>query len=283
MSQMPKGKFLDIANEIASQYSLFNVIFVDKGSFKETYRAESPNGDFYAVKVLDPKKCSSCRPKREIEAAIKCNSPHIAKLLQYGSVLFRGINYLFTIEEFFLGGTLQNKCLKCQITPDIARKYAKILTEAISYLKDMELVHRDIKPANIMFRDAQDSPILVDFGIVRDLTKASATLTWLPRGPCTPFFAAPEQLNNEKNLIGWRTDQFGIGVTLAYCLTGKHPYQKLKMKADQAIDEVGKKGSYSDEFRDYANKNGLTFILKMIEAWPIRRFSTIEALISAIQ
>jgi len=152
----------------------------------------------------------------------------------------------------------------------------------MSYLKDKKLVHRDIKPANIMFRESHDSPILVDFGIVRDLTKTSATLSWLPRGPCTPFFAAPEQLNNEKNLIGWRTDQFGVGVTLAYCLTGKHPYQKAKMTADQAIDEVGKKRSYSDEFRDYANKNGLTFILKMIEAWPIRRFSTIETLINAI-
>ena len=279
---MSKGKFLDIANEIASHHSLTNIIFVDKGSFKETYRTEDRNGNFYAVKVLDPNKCSSCRSQREIDAAIRCDSPNIAKLLQYGSESFKGNNYLFTIEEFFLGGTLQNKCLKSQVTPDIARKYAKILAEAISYLKDMELVHRDIKPANIMFRDSQDSPILLDFGIVRDLTKTSETKSWLPRGPCTPFFAAPEQLNNEKNLIDWRTDQFGVGVTIAYCLTGKHPYQKAKMTPGQAIDEVGKKGSYSDEFRDYANKNGLTFMLKLIEAWPVRRFSTIEALISAI-
>jgi len=119
---MPKGKFLDIAIEIASHHSLTNIIFVDKGSFKETYRAEDRDGVFFAVKVLDPKKCSSCRPQREIDAAIRCDSPHIAKLLQYGSANFKGINYLFTIEEFFLGGTLQNKRIKTPVTPDIARK-----------------------------------------------------------------------------------------------------------------------------------------------------------------
>lgn len=273
------GKFLSIAQIVAQQYSLSNISFFDNGTFKETYKSEDKHGNLFAVKVLDPTKCSSCRPQREIDAALKCDSPHIAKLIEYGTKDHKGQMYLFTIEEFFLGGTLQSRN---PITPGTARNYASILAEAISYLKSLDLVHRDIKPANIMFRHGKDSPILVDFGIVRDLRRTSATLTWLPRGPCTPFFAAPEQLNNEKNLIGWRTDQFCVGITLAYCLTGRHPYQQEMMTPDQAIDEVGRKGSYSKEFSEYATRNGVEFILGMIEAWPVRRYQTVDALLKAI-
>jgi hypothetical protein len=58
------------------------------------------------------------------------------------------------------------------------------------------------------------TPALVDFGLVRDLSETSLTASWLPRGPGTPLFASPEQLNNEKALIDWRSDQFSIGVIL---------------------------------------------------------------------
>jgi serine/threonine protein kinase len=279
---MPKHRFEAVANSVAGKYNLSGVKFIDKGAFKETYRAEDSNTVYYAIKILDPAKCSSARTSREIDAILKCNSPHIAKLLDFGTLDFHGDNYLFTIEEFFLGGTLNDKCRKTPISPKIARSYAKTLSEAISHLKDIDLVHRDIKPANIMFRDSSNSPILVDFGLVRDLTKTSATCSWLPRGPCTPFFAAPEQLNNEKALIGWRTDQFGLGITLAYCLTGRHPYQKTKMTPNAAVDAVGKRQIYSDAFKNYAEQNGLDFILKMIEPWPVRRYGSISDLIKSI-
>lgn len=279
---MLKYKFIAVAQKIADRYNFSGVTFIDKGSFKETYRAKSPRSEYFAIKVLDPAKCSSCRTQREIDAIKKCNSPHIAKLLDFGTLDFSEAKFLFTIEEFFLGGTLHHKYKKSILTPKIARNYAKVLTEANSHLKGLGLVHRDIKPENIMFQDSSDSPILVDFGIVRDLSKTSATLTWLPRGPCTPFFASPEQLNNEKDLIGWRTDQFGVGITLSYSLTGRHPYQGAKMTPDEAIDAVGNKRNCSDEFKEFAQKNGLTFLLKMIEPWPIRRYATIEALINSI-
>lgn len=185
---MPNYRFEAVAKSIAGKYNLSGVTYIDKGAFKETYRAENSSTEYYAIKILDPAKCSSARTSREIDAILKCNSPHIAKLLDFGTQDFQGDNYLFTIEEFFLGGTLEDKCRKSPLTPKGARGYAKTLSEAISHLKDIDLVHRDIKPANIMFRNTSNSPILVDFGIVRDLSKTSATCSWLPQGPCTPFF-----------------------------------------------------------------------------------------------
>ena len=94
-------------------------------------------------------------------------------------------------------------------------------------VKDLQpsLVHRDIKPANIMFRKNQPEPVLVDFGIVRDLSQTSLTASWWPSGPGTPFFSSPEQLTNDKALIDWRSDQFAIGVIASLLLTGRHPYQ----------------------------------------------------------
>ena len=269
--------------KIAEKYKLLKVTFIDKGAFKETYRAETSVPKHFAIKVMDPEKCGKSRPEREIEAVKKCNSPHIAKLFDFGILDFNGIQFLFTIEEFFLGGTLKDQSRNSHLTQKTSRLYAKVLCEAISHLKDIDLVHRDIKPANIMFRSSSNSPILVDFGIVRDLSKTSATCSWAPRGPCTPFFAAPEQLNNDKNLIGWRTDQFGIGVTLAYCLTGKHPYQRSNMTVEDAIDAVGNRENYSNEFNKYACGNSLEFLLKMIEPWPVRRYATAKNLLNSIE
>jgi len=103
---------------------------------------------------------------------------------------------------------------------------------------ELDLVHRDIKPANIMFKEGLETPVLVDFGIVRDLAATSLTQTWSPIGPGTPFFASPEQLNNEKHLIDWRSDQFSLGVTLYFARTARHPYQ-LEMGSCPARPLVG--------------------------------------------
>jgi serine/threonine protein kinase len=143
------------------------------------------------------------------------------------------------------------------------------------------LVHRDIKPANIMF-ESEDSPaILGDFGIVRDLTKSSLTHTYVASGPCTPYFAAPEQLNNDKALIDWRTDQFGLGTTLTVSHFGFHPYRAVGDEDGQSVVRVSSRSGPSAEFVDAASAEGLPVLAAMLSPWPVQRYRTPSLLLSA--
>lgn len=195
-----------------------------------------------ALKILDPAKCNLSRSEREIIALKRCDSPFIAKLFDHGTIKDpSGVDFNFVVEEFIDGGTLTAQMTGAQLSQNLIRSYAVCLATALDHLKANQLVHRDIKPDNIMFRLSNQTPVLVDFGLVRDLSQSSLTQTWLPQGPGTPFYSAPEQLNNDKQMIGWRTDQFSLGVVLAICLLGRHPFQDGAMTSADVVQAVAQR------------------------------------------
>src|ERR1019366_6088976 len=113
------------------------------------------------------------------------------------------------------GGTLGDRLKSGLCTRDAVKALGSGLIRAIEHLHGLGLVHRDIKPENVMYRARDsDQPVIVDLGLVRDLAASSITQSWFAQGPGTPLFAAPEQLNNRKELIDWRADQFAVGVSL---------------------------------------------------------------------
>lgn len=211
----------------------------------------------------------------------RCNSPHIAKLFDSGKFrAFDGAEYPYSIEEYLDGGTLTERlALNRVLTPATVKEYGRVLTNALDHLKSLGLVHRDIKPDNLMFRAGVDTPVLVDFGLVRDLSQISLTATWLPHGPGTPYYAAPEQLNNDKGLIGWRTDQFSIGIVLGIALTGNHPFAGPSMTQIEVVGAVAARRSCSSEFRQLLSKAGLDGLARMIAPWPVQRYPTIDQLL----
>lgn len=230
-----------VAQELGQTLRLRDITFRAKGAYKETFKALTADSASVALKILEPSKCNIARSEREIEALQKCDSPFVAKLYDYGRFTTSGGNaYYYSVEEYLHGGTLAER-LTPMLPTDVIQSYAVQLTEALKHLKSQSLVHRDIKPDNIMFRREHDAPVLVDFGLVRDLSASSLTQTWLPQGPGTPFYAAPEQLNNEKSLIGWRTDQFSLGVVLGICLTGQHPFAEPAMTMPETVAAVARR------------------------------------------
>jgi len=144
----------------------------------------------------------------------------------------------------------------------------------VRHIAAIGLVHRDLKPDNILFREDAVTPVIVDFGLVRDLTDTSLTESWFLRGPGTPFFAPPEQLRNEKAMIDWRADQFSLGVLLAISLFGLHPYQEEGAPSQQAVERVAQRVAQPDWFLKAARKANLDVLVKMTAPWPVERFRT---------
>jgi len=284
LSSPPTPSHLAVANELARATNLNNLTFKAQGAFKETFRAETVHGTVVALKILDPSKCDLARTSREIEALQRCDSPYIAKLFDSGTFhASDGKDYFFAVEEFLDGGTLTDRLTTAALSPDQVKSYAACLVRALDHLRSLNLVHRDIKPDNIMFRLGADLPVLVDFGLVRDLSAISLTQTWLPQGPGTPYYAAPEQLHNDKALIGWRTDQFSLGIVLGIGLTGRHPFERPGMTMPQTVGVVAARQSCSNEFMQAANDAGLAGIVQMLAPWPIHRYSSPRRLLEVFE
>jgi serine/threonine protein kinase len=128
--------------------------------------------------------------------------------------------------------------------------------------------------------DANGAPVIDDFGLVRDLEAPSLTQSWAIRGPGTPFYAPPEQLNNEKDLIDWRADQFSLAVAITLITFGAHPYEKQGMSMAELVEAVATRSGPTDKFIAAAQGAHLAPLVKMVAPWPVSRYRT-PALLTA--
>lgn len=253
-----------------------NYIFgggIGQGTFKETFLATRPDGTKLALKILKP-GCSPARSDREVEAMKRCGHPNIIPLLELAEFEHAGTKYCYLKETFMEAGTLDDRLKNGLLSRDEVLALGDQLIRAVGHIADNDLVHRDIKPANIMFPVAGAEALVGDFGIVRDLRKPSITNSYLLVGPGTPFFSAPEQLNNEKALIDWRTDQFAIGVTLAIVHFGFHPYQGEGEDQNQTIAHVSAREGPSVKFLDAVEGANLPVLANLVCPWPAERVRT---------
>ncbi len=249
------------------------------GSFRENCFKVTSSGDNFALKIF---KTGSRSPRvlREINAIQKCNHPRVAKIFQFNTITYDKIQYDYIIEEYLGGGTLNTYLNSGK---KLSEKEIDILginlIETLNRLNERKLVHRDIKPDNIMFRSESFEPVLLDFSIVRDLSDVSLTQSWLARGPGTPLFSAPEQLNNQKKLIDWRTDQFSLGVVLSLCAFGMHPYQKdgSEIYSHETVEQITLR-ERNKKFFSICSQSKFSCLDKMTRPWPVERYRSPQEL-----
>lgn len=242
-----------------------------RGAFKSAYLAVDDEGRPVAVK-LALLAGSPERLIRETRALQDCSHPGISKVESAELFQSDGITFWVVVEEFLPGGTLEQRLgTQGKIVASKVAHLGALLGDVLLHLNERRLVHRDIKPANILFRNS-GAPVLTDFGIVRMLDEPTLTRAFLPQGPGTPAYAAPEQLTNDKSLIDWRTDQFGLAVVLAECFLGHHPYQTPAIPIYEAISAVAARSPMPPENSQLLKMAGLQPLIKALSPWPIGRF-----------
>lgn len=244
---------------------------VGAGAFKETFHVVLANGEPQALKVFQP-GFSPERTSRELGAMQRCSHPNIARLTSIAGFYHDGVQYLLTTEEFLSGGTLTSRLQRGLFARSEAMCMGNQLVKAVAHIASHDLVHRDIKPDNILFREGGVTPVIVDFGLVRDLARTSLTQTWLLRGPGTPYFASPEQLRNEKAMIDWRSDQFSLGIVITLGIFGFHPYQEEGASLQQTVEYVAERSPQTSRFLNRANEARMPFLIRMTAPWPVERF-----------
>jgi serine/threonine protein kinase len=250
-----------------------------EGAFKEAFLVTTATKQSRALKILKPGLASE-RTQREVDAMTRCRHSNIASLETVAAFVHSSIQYTYLVEEYIGGGTLDDRLQQGTMSRDALLSMGASLIDAVAHVAVNDLVHRDIKPANILFRTA-DQPVLVDFGLVRDLRQSSVTVTWATCGPCTPLYASPEQLTNDKAIIGWRSDQFSLGVVLGFAGLGMHPFARSGDDPAKTVLRVEAREGPSAEFVEATKRAGLPVLIRMVGNWPVERIRKPADLFSA--
>lgn len=270
-----------VAEQLCQQAGFEFQGLLGKGAFKSAYLAVHQSYPF-ALKIAAVSG-SADRLMREATALKECSHSSIAKLLHAFSYAC-GPHQLWVVYEDYLGGgTLETRLRTTRLTLPEIRNIGVRLAEVLGHLDDKRLVHRDIKPANIMFRGSGDvDPVLTDFGIVRMLDQPTLTQAFMQMGPGTPAYAAPEQLTNDKSLIDWRTDQFGLGLVLAECLLGHHPFLTQGKNITDAIHSVAARQELPAANAERLRGLGFDSVNRALRSWPVERFRRPNEFVDAL-
>lgn len=129
-----------------------------------------------------------------------------------------------SLEEYLVGqsGRISWK-LACGIMQPILDGLREVHAQGV--------LHLDVKPANI-FLTAQDRPILLNFGMVRQtMWERSRTLTVKP----SSGFTSPEQYNGCGSQGPW-TDVYGVAAVLYRMVVGEAPPDaRIRMEKDKYV------------------------------------------------
>ena len=152
---------------------------------------------------------------REYKLVASLDSPFVARVYDQG---FTG-EHPYLAMEFLPSGTLAAR-IREGLTTRAAMRLLQQIAQALDAIHSRGIVHRDMKPANILFR-ADGRPVIVDFGLARDLT-VNSTLTVAGQFIATPRYMSPEQCIGRR--VDARSDLYSLGAILYEMLTGTKIY-----------------------------------------------------------
>ena len=171
--------------------------------------------------------------QREYELSLGKSHPNIVNVFTYEEQTVVGAGIVI---EYIEGRTLAEFIAE---NPSLAmrRRVFMQLLNVVSYIHRCGLVHNDIKPENVIVTRADNDVKLIDFGL------ADSDAYYLARTlGCTPAYASPELLAQEKN-IDARSDIYSLGVIMKEIFSGR--YSRIARRCLQ--QDAAKRYSCVDE------------------------------------
>jgi len=222
---------------------------IGRGSFgvvwKGIYR---PTNETIAVKIINLEASQDdiedIQQEIHVQRSIDC--PYIVKV--FGS--FTVGEELWIIQEIMSGGSVLDLLLPGPIAEPYCAIVLRELLGALEYLHQEGKIHRDMKCANVLV--GQDGTVkLADFGVVAQLTNAVKRHTFVG----TPYWMAPEIINNKQDGYDHRVDIWSLGITAIEMAKGNPPYSNIH--PTKALFLIPKnepprlEGNFSKQFKDF--------------------------------
>jgi serine/threonine-protein kinase len=257
---------------------------IGSGSMGQVYKANSKNDNLlYAVKVLPRRSMWNVRlARRQVRSFGQFQHPAVVPFVDVGTA--GGLHYL--VWPLVEGTTLEHLVQQQGKLPhQQAALYALQTAQGLAVAHQNNLFHGLLKPSNVMV-GADNQARLLDFGIGsllvenegESLVDTMSTANTLTSGlDC----ASPESIMEPTN----RTpagDQYSLGCTLYFCLTGRVPFAEgsavEKMMAHQTKEPM--------DIRELAPEvpEGLVAVVKkLMSKQPEERYSGCDELVEAIE
>ena len=224
-------------------------------------------------KDLSGEKEHTFRLQQEARVAASVNHPNVIQVFSSGT----DHGQFYIVMELVEHGSLDDLTAQRKRLPE-----EQVLESGIQVAKGLRaahrkgLIHQDVKPANILFFDEHTAKIS-DFGLAGAASEVSET-----RGEIwgTPYYVAPERLNNETG--DFRSDIYSLGATLFQAVAGKAP---IEGDTNSAIALRDLKNRPLD-LRTIAPDVSATtarILQRMIAPDPPQRFSSYDELIAELE
>jgi len=232
---LPAGTILQ------SRYRILRIL--GQGGFGRTYLAEDQGrfNEFCAIKELippqgDPYALSKSKElfQREAQTLYQIQHPQIPQF----RANFEQDQRLFLVQDY-VEGLSYRKLLDQRKLEGLAFNEAEILQllqrilPVLAHIHAKGIVHRDIAPDNIMLREKDNLPVLIDFGVVKELANQFKTgivnpETFQQVGTVAQNttvgklgYAPSEQIQTGRAYPC--SDLYSLAVTAVVLLTGREP------------------------------------------------------------
>ena len=264
----------NIGDIVRGEYRIIGLL--GQGGIATTYSAETLH-DFktVAIKVIVLKQLENFKMlelfEREAKTLSQLNHFAIPKYIDYFQIDRPRHRLFYIVQQLADGENLAN-LLEQGLNPNEieVKQIAERILEILIYLQHLipPVIHRDIKPQNVIYNQSADLQdkyklFLVDFGAVQDTYHNSLTGGSTIVG--TYGYMAPEQFRGQAKLS---TDLYGLGTTLIFLLTHKHPSELPQRKLKIDWRSKVKQGQIDKHFEMWLNR--------MIEPTLEERFRSAE-------
>ncbi|HEX8731507.1 MAG TPA: serine/threonine-protein kinase [Ktedonobacterales bacterium] len=214
---------------------------------------------------------------REARTLKKLDHPNILRLIDYGQDAHSG--YFYMVLRYMAGGSLASAIVNRGPLP--LAEASSILAQiggALDYAHGEGVVHRDVKPGNILL-DADGTPYLSDFSIVRLLAETATLRTSTGHMMGTPAYMAPEQFGDSSR-VGPAADIYGLGMVAYEMVTGHAAFGATNW-AQVMLQQLQETPASPSEARPDLPKPAEAAIMQALAKDPAERFARAAAFANA--
>jgi len=225
---------LPVGSILQNRYRILSIL--GQGGFGRTYLGEDQGrfNERCALKELTPAQGTPYALdkskelfQREAQILYQIQHPQIPQF----RATFEQDQRLFLVQDYVEGQTYR-QLLDQRRAQGIAFSEAEVmqllrqLLPVLAHIHSKGIIHRDIAPDNIILRQQDSKPVLIDFGVVKELATRFQTMTTGIVQPTTvgkPGYAPSEQMQTGKAYPS--SDLYSLAVTAVVLLTGREPQE----------------------------------------------------------